>query len=103
LFASRISDAILEGNQIATEGGIAAQTEEGAEGSEAGAAAATTEPAAIVAEEPSQAAEPVASGDNVEMAVEPTIAPPAAGSVEPQNTGETENADKSAESVVAAS
>ena len=97
LFASRISDAILEGQQIATEGGVVAQTEEGvetAEGSEAGAAP--------VAEEPSQAAEPVDAGANVEPAVEPTTAPPPAESVEP-NSGESENADKSAESVVAAS
>src|SRR6185312_6821410 len=38
LFASRISDAIVEGNQIATEGGVAAAeggaTEEAAEGAE---------------------------------------------------------------------
>ncbi len=104
LFASRISDAILEGNQIATEGGVAAQTEEGAEGAEAAEGVGTAETAAVApAEEPSQAAEPVESGSEVEMAVEPTIAPPPAGSVEPENTGETENADKSAESVVAAS
>jgi small subunit ribosomal protein S2 len=104
LFASRISDAILEGNQIATEGGVAAQTEEGAEGAEAGEAVETAETTAVSpAEEPSQAAEPVDSVNEVEIAVEPTIAPPPAGSVEPENTGETENADKSAESVVAAS
>jgi small subunit ribosomal protein S2 len=104
LFASRISDAILEGNQIATEGGVAAQTEEGAEGAATGEAVATTEAAAVTpAEEPSQAAEPVESGNEAEMAVEPTIAPPPAGSVAPENAGETENADKSAESVVAAS
>jgi small subunit ribosomal protein S2 len=103
LFASRISDAILEGHQIATEGGVATQTEEGAEGAEAGGAAETEETTAVApAEEPSQAAGPVNSG-NSDLAVEPTIAPEPAGSVEPENTGETENADKSAESVVAAS
>ena len=48
LFASRISDAIVEGNQIATEGGVAAQeaeaqaTEEPAEGG-SGAVASTGE------------------------------------------------------------
>jgi small subunit ribosomal protein S2 len=99
LFASRISDAILEGHQIATEGGVPAQTEEGAEGSEG----ETPETAAVApAEEPSQAAEPVDGGSNVDLAVEPTLAPPAE-TVEPGNTGETENADTSAESVVAAS
>jgi small subunit ribosomal protein S2 len=103
LFASRISDAILEGHQIATEGGVATQTEEGAEGAEAGGAAETEETTAVApAEEPSQAAGPVNSGKS-DMALEPTIAPEPAGSVEPENTGETENADKSAESVVAAS
>ena len=96
LFASRISDAILEGQQIATEGGVAAQSEEGVEGEAAETAAVAP------AEEPSQAAEPVDAGKNVEMAVEPAIAPEPVGSVEP-NTGETENADTSAESVVAAS
>jgi small subunit ribosomal protein S2 len=101
LFASRISDAILEGQQIATEGGVVAETEEGAEAAEEGqvAAAATAAP---LAEEPSQAAQPVDADANVETAVEPTIAPPPAASVE-SNTGESENADTSAESVVAAS
>ncbi len=96
LFASRISDAILEGNQIATEGGVAAQTEEGAEAESSG----TTDVA--TAEEPSQAAEMGDGGNSVDLAVEPTLAP-SAGSVEPAKTGETENAETSAESVVAAS
>jgi small subunit ribosomal protein S2 len=96
LFASRISDAILEGNQIATEGGVAAQTEEGAEAESSG----TTDVA--TAEEPSQAAETGDGGNSVDLAVEPTLAP-SAGSVEPAKTGETENAETSAESVVAAS
>ena len=100
LFASRISDAILEGQQIATEGGVVAQAEEGAETAEG--APESEASAAPMAEEPSQAAEPVDAGANVEPAVEPTTAPPPAGSVEP-NSGESENADKSAESVVAAS
>jgi small subunit ribosomal protein S2 len=100
LFASRISDAILEGQQIATEGGVVAQTEEGAETTEG--APVSEAGAAPMAEEPSQAAEPVDAGANLEPAVEPTTAPPPAESVEP-NSGESENADKSAESVVAAS
>jgi small subunit ribosomal protein S2 len=40
LFASRISDAIVEGNQIATEGGVAGQSETSGEGAEAEAPAA---------------------------------------------------------------
>jgi small subunit ribosomal protein S2 len=100
LFASRISDAILEGQQIATEGGVVAQTEEGVETAEGAPVSEAGE--APVAEEPSQAAEPVDAGANVEPAIEPTTAPPPAESVEP-NSGESENADKSAESVVAAS
>jgi small subunit ribosomal protein S2 len=100
LFASRISDAILEGQQIATEGGVVAQAEEGVE--TADGAPASEAGAAPMAEEPSQAAEPVDAGANVETAVEPTTAPALAESVEP-NSGESENADKTAESVVAAS
>ncbi len=100
LFASRISDAILEGQQIATEGGVVAQTDEGVETAEG--APVSEAAAAPMAEEPSQAAEPVDAGANVESAVEPTTAPPPAESVEPSSS-ESENADKSAESVVAAS
>jgi small subunit ribosomal protein S2 len=100
LFASRISDAILEGQQIATEGGVVAQTDEGVEIAEG--APVSEAAAAPMAEEPSQAAEPVDAGANVEPAVEPTTAPPPAESVEPSSS-ESENADKSAESVVAAS
>jgi len=100
LFASRISDAILEGQQIATEGGVVAQTEEGVETAEGAPVSEAGE--APMTEEPSQAAEPVDAGANVEPAVEPTTAPTPAESVEP-NSGESENADKSAESVVAAS
>jgi small subunit ribosomal protein S2 len=103
LFASRISDAILEGQQIATEGGVVAETEEGAETTDEGQATPPAEAAATPrAEEPSQAAEPVDASANVEMAVEPTIAPPPAAAVEPSG-GESKNADTSAESVVAAS
>jgi small subunit ribosomal protein S2 len=97
LFASRIADAILEGQQIATEGGVAPQAEEEAAGTgevaQGGVAAQTKESAVIeIAEEPGQAAE--GTGDSgVEIAAEPSTAPEPA----------TDNAtDKSAESVVAA-
>ncbi len=58
LFASRIADSIVEGQQIATEGGVVAQTEEGATGqtaAEGEAQAAATEPgemSAAPADEP---------------------------------------------------
>jgi small subunit ribosomal protein S2 len=104
LFASRIADAILEGQQIATEGGVASQTEEGVEAGESGQAevAAEAEGSAAVetAEEPSQAAE-TADSSNVEIAVEPSTAPEPAESVEKVDTNKA--ADKSAETVVAAS
>jgi small subunit ribosomal protein S2 len=76
LFASRIADAILEGQQIATEGGVAA-TEGGAE--EVGA---TTE------------AEAKDAGEGVHGGAVPEAAQPTEASEAP---------DESAESVVAAS
>ncbi len=98
LFASRIAEAILEGQQIATEGGVVEQTE-GGEGageaaSDATAARPSEAPATETAEEPGQAAEPTGEGAPT-MAVEPSTAP------EPVEAGSA--ADKSAESVVAAS
>jgi small subunit ribosomal protein S2 len=45
LFASRIADAILEGQQIATEGGVVAQTEADAAGADEGAEGGEAEPA----------------------------------------------------------
>src|SRR5258707_3355311 len=58
LFASRIADSILEGQQIATEGGVVAQTEEGAEGQTAAPAEST---ATEVATPEAAAAEPTAT------------------------------------------
>ena len=98
LFASRIAEAILEGQQIATEGGVVEQTE-GGEGageaaSDATAARSSEALATETAEEPGQAAEPTGGGAPT-MAVEPSTAP------EPVEADSA--ADKSAESVVAAS
>jgi small subunit ribosomal protein S2 len=93
LFASRIAEAILEGQQIATEGGVVEQAEGEGTG-EATAAAASEAPATETAEEPSQAAEPTEVGAPT-LAVEPSTAP------EPVEADSA--ADKSAESVVAAS
>jgi small subunit ribosomal protein S2 len=98
LFASRIADSILEGQQIATEGGVAEQ----AEGSEvagdaaqgAASAPAAEAPATEAAAEPGQAAE-TNVGVAPPLAVEPSTAP------EPVKADA--GADKNAESVVAAS
>ena len=107
LFASRIADSILEGQQIATEGGVVAQSE--ADAAEGDAAAATAEAGTESAGEPTGAAasvnEPIAT-PQATVAVPPTEAngdsqlnatAPATG------TATTETAvDESAESVVAA-
>jgi small subunit ribosomal protein S2 len=87
LFASRIADAIVEGNQIATEGGVVSTEPEGGEGEggagEAGAAAAAE----------------FASGDQT---VDDEEAQPE--STTTASTTQTEEAqDESPESVVAAS
>jgi small subunit ribosomal protein S2 len=91
LFASRIADSILEGQQIATEGGVAAQAEE-----DQANAAETGAEVAAAASEPADSTESVAapqSSDN--------------GSVVDQPATQTAEADvavgESAESVVAAS
>jgi small subunit ribosomal protein S2 len=97
LFASRIADSILEGQQIATEGGVVAQSE--ADAAEGDAAAATAEagtesagepiatPQATVAVPPAEA-----NGDSQLNATAPAT-----------ETATTETAvDESAESVVAA-
>jgi small subunit ribosomal protein S2 len=98
LFASRIADSIMEGQQIATEGGVAAQAEgiEGAgDAAQGEASAARAEaPATEAAAEPGQAAE-TNDGGAPAMAVEPSTAP------EPVEADA--GADKNAESVVAAS
>lgn len=95
LFASRIADSILEGQQIATEGGVAAageQTEGGAPASEAeGAAAALPAPGAPEATAGTSESQPN-NGGEAEPANVATPVPNAEPAV-----------DQSAESVVAAS
>jgi small subunit ribosomal protein S2 len=95
LFASRIADAIVEGNQIATEGGVvsAEPTEEAAE-----AEAATDEGAASGAVAPELASEEDNGGVSDGDAQSASMTSPGA------ETAETESApDESTESVVAAS
>jgi small subunit ribosomal protein S2 len=96
LFASRIADAIVEGNQIATEGGVvSADGEEGPEGEGAGGLGETA--AATVASDGDVADKAADSGgvNSGEAQSESTTAPGANG---------TQAApDESTESVVAAS
>ncbi len=93
LFASRIADAILEGQQIATEGGVVAQSEADGSGAGEGAEGGQTE-------EPAQtefAGKPDASNANNGSEVGQTPSP-ASG------TSDTDAAaNESAESVVATS
>lgn len=86
LFASRISDAIVEGNQIATEGGVLAA---GATGTEGESTEGATSPEATAdggSANNNKGAQPEAATSDIEEASETETAP-----------------DESAESVVAAS
>src|SRR5207247_3292519 len=102
LFASRISEAILEGQQIATEGAVVAESasEEAAADTEATTASpqATEEIALAPATE---AAPQPNSGDDNSQGV---IAGPVAGTSAANDPAEsTSEQDEGAESVVAAS
>jgi small subunit ribosomal protein S2 len=97
LFASRIADAIVEGQQIATEGGVIAQSEEEAAGGEAATGEADRSPEAPVAETTEEVA-PDAAGDT-----EAETAATAEASVSPEQPDADAPVDASAESVVAAS
>jgi small subunit ribosomal protein S2 len=91
LFASRIAESILEGQQIATEGGVAAQSEE----DEAGVAPATAAETTAGVSEPATPAAPEVSGSEVGQ--------PTAPSSVPETSQADAAVDESAESVVAAS
>ncbi len=93
LFASRIADSILEGQQIATEGGVVSQTaEEAAEGQASEAAAEEGEGQPATASETGDNTAAVAAEGKQEANVE---------AVESATTNEA--VDEDAESVVAAS
>jgi small subunit ribosomal protein S2 len=101
LFASRIADSILEGQQIATEGGVVAQA--GEDEAESGAAPAAPGPADAGANEstaspaPIETAEVIGGGEIPHPGGTSPVSPAA-------ETGGAEAAvDQSAESVVAAS
>jgi small subunit ribosomal protein S2 len=104
LFASRIADSILEGQQIATEGGVVAQSE--ADAAAATAESGTTESAGEPAGAAASVNEPIAT-PQAKVAVPPAETPEANGSqlnaTAPATETTTEAAvDESAESVVAA-
>ncbi len=98
LFASRIADAIVEGQQIATEGGVVEQTEEEAAGSEA----ATAEVASMAPGVATEAAAPEAAGAT-KVAETVETAEPAATAAQPEADAPDAPVDANAESVVAAS
>jgi len=99
LFASRIAESILEGQQIATEGGVVTQSEEetetegiatpGAEAENVGGEPATPAPDATASSAPE------GTGGEAHQA--------STGSPEPETSQENTALDESAESVVAAS
>jgi small subunit ribosomal protein S2 len=99
LFASRIAESILDGQQIATEGGVAAQSDEAGD-------QASVAPADEIG---SEASEPAATGAApVAQVAAETAAPEVSGSeVSEPSAAETSQADaavdEGAESVVAAS
>jgi small subunit ribosomal protein S2 len=96
LFASRIADSIVEGQQIATEGGVVAQTEQGATG----------EPAAATASEgQTEAADTAAANAAPAEATVPAATAEAAPTQPEANAPETAETpvDEGVESVVAAS
>jgi small subunit ribosomal protein S2 len=105
LFASRIADSVLEGQQIATEGGVAAQPEEGAAEEVGGTAAAAageiseatiTAPVEIETPETTETAAAREGNGN-------EVGQPSDSSAAPESSRSDAAVDDSAESVVAAS
>ena len=101
LFASRIADAILEGQQIASEGGVAQSEEDGAE-TDATAPSAAGTPAAPAALEPAEVTQPVEVVPVPEANNGSEVGQPNAPSPAPDTAGADAAVDESAESVVAA-
>jgi small subunit ribosomal protein S2 len=96
LFASRIADAIVEGQQIATEGGVVEQTGEEAATSE------TADQSGAAVAEAAEAAAPEAAGATEAAETIETAAAPAAENAQ-ANAPSDATVDANAESVVAAS
>jgi small subunit ribosomal protein S2 len=107
LFASRIADSILEGQQIATEGGVVAQSEEaGSQGvtAEAAAGTAVVAPGEPATESPA-GTQSVGTGAPLETAETPEASGDSQVDQSSATSPATETAavDEGAESVVAAS
>ena len=109
LFASRIADSILEGQQIATEGGVVAQSEEESAGAEP-VPATSAEPAPAVAQpEAAPAIETPKTAASVDAVAAPEASTsneagqPAGSSPAPEKAQAEAAVDESVESVVAAS
>jgi small subunit ribosomal protein S2 len=101
LFASRIADSILDGQNIATEGGVVAQGEEG----EAQTGETTANEAAETPAEVTPATAPTAETAAAPVAAEASNGSDASGSAatSPEADEANKTADENAESVVAAS
>ena len=104
LFASRIADSVLEGQQIATEGGVAAQSGEDGTGTEAvvapGAESETGATTAAPVAGTVDSAETTARSDASNGS---EVGQPSAPSPAPETSQADAAVDESAESVVAAS
>jgi small subunit ribosomal protein S2 len=109
LFASRIADSVLEGQQIATEGGVAAQSGEDGTGTEAGVAPAAesetgfTEPGNTPAAPVAGTVGSAASNARSDASNGSEVGQPSAPSAAPETSQADAAVDESAESVVAAS
>ena len=101
LFASRIAESIIEGQQIATEGGVVAQPEEEGSGAEGGVATGEAEGETDGSTAGPAPAAPVASG--TAQPAETAAAEPANSSQVAETSQADSGVDEGAESVVAAS
>ena len=109
LFASRIADSVLEGQQIATEGGVAAQSGEAGTGTEAVVAPAAesetgfTEPGNTPAAPVAGTVGSAATTARSDASNGSEVGQPNAPSAAPETSQADAAVDESAESVVAAS
>jgi small subunit ribosomal protein S2 len=109
LFASRIADSVLEGQQIATEGGVAAQSGEDGTGTEAVVAPAAesetgfTEPGNTPAAPVAGTVGSAATSARSDASNGSEVGQPNAPSAAPETSQADAAVDESAESVVAAS
>jgi len=109
LFASRIADSVLEGQQIATEGGIAAQSGEDGTGTEAVVAPAAESESGVTEPGPTPAAPVAGTVDSAATTARSDasngseVGQPSAPSDAPETSQADAAVDESAESVVAAS